>query len=435
MTEALIGDLAKLGSLSVISRTSVMKYKGERKSLREIAQELSVDAVVEGTVMRAGDRVRITAQLIDARSDRHLWSERYDRELSDVLALQSDVARAVAEQVRVELTPEEQAVMRASRPVDPSAYDAYLRGLQLRGPGSFARVWGRPVIEQFERAVKLDPDFAEGWAQLAAAHVILATSGLDLQYRSEFPKARRAARRALEIDERLAKAHVVLGRLWLNDWDFLAAKRAYERALQLSPSDPDALNSYIYYLLAVEGKSEEALGASERLLRVAPLDLYYREARVNHFFLARQYERALEEVERVRELAPDLVTITMGNLYFMLGRPEQAQRAYRTFSERCGPPCDWSEEALERGWAEGGWDGSMRAWAEAAAQTEGFTRLGIAGAYAMVGETDEAFAWLERGYREHDPAMVSVKVRPELDTLRSDPRFDDLLRRIGFPGS
>ena len=177
MTEAVISEFARLGALSVISRTSVMRYKQSDKSLPEIAQELNVQGVVEGSVFRAGDRVRITLQLIDARNDLHLWAQTYERDLSDVLALQSDVARAVAEQIRLELTPEEQAALTPSRTVDPRAYDAYLRGLQLRGPPTLVMVWGPQAIEQFERAVELDPDFAEGWAGLAGARSDLGIAG------------------------------------------------------------------------------------------------------------------------------------------------------------------------------------------------------------------------------------------------------------------
>jgi TolB-like protein/class 3 adenylate cyclase len=436
MTEALIGDLAKLRSLSVISRTSVMRYKQSEKSLPEIARELGVDGVVEGTVMRARDRVRITAQLIDARNDRHLWSDRYDRDLSDVLALQSEVARAVAEQVRIELTAEERAALTASRPVDPRAHDAYLRGLQLWGPTTGVGTWGPPAIEQFERAVELDPGFAEAWAALARTRTDLGVVGFNLRLRGELPKAREAAQRALEIDDRLGRAHATLGYIRLYyDWDFPGAGRASERAVQLSPSDPDALTAYAFYLWQVEGRHAEALDLSERVLRVAPFDLYFRAARVRLFLGARQYERALEEVERVRELAPDFVDLDIANLYFHLGRLEEAHRAYLAFWERCGTPCDAFREAAERGWAEGGWEGSQRALLEVLTAIEGFSPTAIAMIYARIGETDEAFAWLERGYRERDPLMVGMMARPEYDPLRSDPRFDDLLRRIGFPES
>jgi TolB-like protein len=433
MTEALIGDLAKLGSLSVISRTSVMRYKQTDKSLPEIARDLSVDGIIEGTVMRAGDRVRITAQLIDARSDRHLWNERYDRELSDVLALQADVARAVAEQIRLELTAEEQAALTPARAVDPQAYDAYLRGVQLRGPHRLVRVWGPLAIEQFQRAAELDPQFAEAWAELARTRGTLGIAGRNLRYRGQLPNAHKAVQKALEIDDRLGGAHQVLAavRFWY-EWDFVGARRAYERALQLSPSDPGVLNGYAWYLLVV-GQSEKALDVSERFLRVAPFDLFWRGQRVGHFYFARQYGRALEEFDRIRELDPNFVEGSVWYSYLALDRFEDAYRAYVAFDERCDAACDWSREALERGWAEGGWEGSLRAWLRAATEIEGHSPFFIALRCALVGDTDEAFTWLERGYRERDPQMIILKAHPAFDPLRSDPRFDDLLRRIGFP--
>jgi tetratricopeptide (TPR) repeat protein len=221
----------------------------------------------------------------------------------------------------------------------------------------------------------------------------------------------------------------------LYDWDFPGALLAMERALQLSPSDPGVLVSYAWYLLWVEGKSEESLAVSERLLRVAPLDLALRAERVRLLFNARQYQRALEEVERVRELDPDFVDLLIGSIYTELGRLEEAHRAYVAFFERCGAPCDSAREAQERGWAEGGWEGAMRAWIEAGTDKEGYSPGLIAINYTRIGETDEAFAWLERAYREREPLMVALRTYPSFDPLRSDPRFDDLLRRIGFPES
>jgi TolB-like protein/class 3 adenylate cyclase/Tfp pilus assembly protein PilF len=435
MTEALIGDLAKLRSLSVISRTSVMRYKQSDKSLPQIARELDVDGVVEGTVMRAGDRVRITAQLIDARDDRHLWSDRYDRELSDVLALQSDVARTVADQVRIELNPEERAALTASRTVDPRAYEAYLRGLQLEGPLSLVTVWGPPAIEQFERAVEFDPDFAEAWAALARTQYLIGHNAFDLRFRSELPKAREAAQRALELDDSLGLAHQALGavRLWY-DWDLTEAGRAWERGVQLSPSDPDVLDAYAFYLVVVEGKTEEGLEIMERVMRLAPLDVFHRAQQAKYFVWAHKYERALEEFARARDLNPEFVDGDVAMAYYKLGRFEEAYEAYNAIEEQCGTPtCDRTREARKRGWAEGGWEGAQRAVAEVLTDIEGFDPFRIAVTYATIGETEEAFAWLERGYRERYPLMIMLKAYPAFDPLRSDPRFQDLLRRIGFP--
>jgi TolB-like protein len=434
MTEAVISEFARLGALNVISRTSVMQYKDARKPLPEIARELNVQGVVEGSVFRAGDRVRITLQLIDARNDLHMWAQTYERDLRDVLALQSDVARAVAEQIRLELTPEEQAALTASRAVDPRAYDAYLLGLRLRGPTSVVRTWGPRVIAQYERAVELDPDFAEGWGELALTRAVMGLMGFELRYRSEFPKARESALRALELDEGLASAHVALGYVRLYcDWDFPGARRQYERALQLSPNDPHALNSYAWYLLLVEGRSKGGFDLMERLLRVAPLDTLWRSERFRYFYYTRQYERALDEVERARELDPDIVDMDIGNIYFSLGQLEEGRSAWAALWERCGALCAPQREAFERGWAEGGLEGWARANLELSTSIEGISPENIALGYASIGETDEALAWLERGYQERDPLMISVKADPRFDPLRSDPRFDDLLRRIGFP--
>ncbi len=204
--------------------------------------------------------------------------------------------------------------------------------------------------------------------------------------------------------------------------------------MQVSPSDPTALNGYAWYLLVV-GRTEEALGVMERLQRVAPFDRFYRGLRVRNLGWARQYERALEELARVRELDPDFVLFDAMPVYANLGRLEEAHLAHVAFYERLGPPCDWMREAIERGWSEGGLPASFRILAEAAREREGYSPLVVAVWYSSIGETDEAFDWLERGYREHDPLMILLKLFDTFDPLRSDPRFDDLLRRIGFPES
>ena len=251
MHATLIGDLGKIRALHVISRRSVLRYQDTHKSLPEIARELNVDAILEGAVIRAGDRVRITAELIDARTDRQLWSERYEGELSDVLALHSDVARAVAEQVRIELTPEEQTALAASHTVDPQTYDAYLRGLQIltSEPAMAVGAWGPRAIEHLEQAVALDPDFADAWASLAGARLRLGIVGLSTTDRSEFPKAKDAVQRALELDDQLGAAHALLGLIRLyHDWDIAGARRAYENAIALSPGDPGVLAGYAGFL-------------------------------------------------------------------------------------------------------------------------------------------------------------------------------------------
>jgi TolB-like protein/class 3 adenylate cyclase len=432
MTEALIGDLARIGSLRVISRTSVMQYKHERRPLREIALELDVDAIVEGSVMRAGDHVRITAQLIDARIDAHLWSDRYDRSLSDVLALQSDVARAIADQVRVELSPEEQAGLTTTRSVDPRAYDAYLQGIQLVSVpvfsvGSLDR--RQAALEPLERAVELDPGFAEAWSALALIRLTLASMVTGHQTRGEYPKARHAALRALEIDPSLGQAHAVEGGIRLfYDWDFEGAHRSIEQGLRVSPNDPTALDFYAYLLVCV-GRTEDGLAVSNQMIKVAPLDLPVRGQHLHNLLLGGAYEGVLEEHDRIRALDPDFASGPAAHAYGMLGRDEEAYHEWT----RCFPGGE-IRLALERGWSEGGLHGVYRGAVglmEMDADRQSPREIALIHTY--LGDREAAFAWLERALRERDPTMVILRTDPRYEPLRTDPRFDDLLRRIGFP--
>jgi TolB-like protein/class 3 adenylate cyclase len=433
VTDALIESLARVGpELRVISRTSVMQYKGATKPARQIADELGVEFLIEGTAQRQDDRVLIRVQLIEALNDAHLWAESYERDLRDFFRVQREIARAVAGEIHVTLSPERER-LGDTRPVDPQALDAYLRGLQLRGQMALVVSWGPAAIKQFERAVELDPAFTDAWVKLARARVSLGAFGVNLRYRSEFPAAREAAQRAVELDESQGSAHAVLGLVLLRyDWDFPDARRAFEQAVQLSPSSPIVLDGYRTYLAYV-GRIEEARDFSERLVRVAPLDPYYLGHRFSELFYARQYESALEEANRVRTRHPDFVHFDIPWIYVGLGRFEEAHRALIALEEQCGALCDAVREARERGWVQDGWEGSLRAVLEVVIEIDGFPPFAIALNFAAIGELDEAIDWLERGYRERDPLMTVVKAWPTFDPLRSDPRFDDLLRRIGFP--
>ena len=353
-----------------------------------------------------------------------------------MLALHSDVARAVAEQIRLELTPQEQAALTPTRTVDPRAYDAYLRGRELIGPTSLVPLWGSRAIEQLERAVEIDPDFAEAWAWIAHIRDSIGNFGLQLRNREQYPRAREAAQRALELDDHVGMAHTALGSILMhNAWDFAGAEREFERAIELSPSDPAAVNGLAWYLLLI-GKSEQGLALSERLPSIAPFDIFFRAERFRHLRFARQYDRALEELARVRELVdPAFTDSLLPNLYSGLGRSEEAHRALIAFYEQCGSRCEGMRNAAMRGWAEGGWEGSTRAIAEVLASIEGFSPNVIAIYYSVACEVDEAIAWLEEGYRQREPLMTNVKSIPDFDLLRSDPRFEDLVRRIGFPES
>ena len=443
VTDALIESLAQVGSeLLVISRTSVKQYKGTTKPARQIADELGVEFLIEGTAQRQDDRVLIRVQLIEAREDTHRWAQSYERDLRDFFTMQREIARTVAGEIEIALKPEREPLLAATRPVDPEALDLYLRAVSLRGPPTLAASWGPPAIELLERSVALDPDFTEGWVALAEARGLLGTFGLGAGSRDDLVRAREAAQRALELDERLGAAHAALGAFRLYyDWDFPGARSAFERGLELSPSDPRALSGLAGYLLWVGlGKSPEAELLLERLLRVAPLDLYFRASRIRHFMFTREYERGIAEAERIRALDPEFVDAYIGMHYFLLGRPEDAVRELLAWAARAGlapEAAGLAPEAFQRGSEEGGWQGGMRALRsrsiEAATRGAFGFAYGVAIQLAMSGETDEAMTWLERAYEERDPLLLAAKTDPRMDPLRSDPRFQDLLRRIGFP--
>jgi TolB-like protein/Tfp pilus assembly protein PilF len=435
MTEALIVDLAKIRLLRVISRTSVMHYKGQHRPLPEIAEELNVDAVIEGTVMRAGDHVRISAQLIDARSDTHLWSERYDRELSDVLALQSDVARAVAEQIRGELTPQELARLRTTRTVDPEAHDFCLRGTlhvaEVSVPDTYK------AIACFERAIGRDPEYAEAYLGLASAYRMLGIGLVALPPAEAAAKVRAAAERALGLDDSLARAHAALGD-FLHYYEFRWSEAEEEllRGVELSPGDPIVNNRYGLYLANV-GRHEEALRFHQKAVDADPLNLHCRVDKGIARLSARDYERAAEEFLEILEVNPrfQYAQVFLAHTYMKLGRNDDAIDAFIAYNRSLGRDEQWLEE-YARVYRDAGLPSAQRYWLAAEidrGETEYVDPVLPAFISSATGDADTTFHWLERAFDARSPLLVHVAVLPRFDPYRADPRFQDLLRRIGFP--
>jgi serine/threonine protein kinase/tetratricopeptide (TPR) repeat protein len=432
MTEALISDLAQVSALRVISRTSVMQYKGTRKALRQIAAELGVDAVIEGSVMRAGDRVRITAQLIDGKTDQHLWAHDYQRDLRDVLALQADVARSIAQAVRATLTPREEAKLATVRPIDPSAQEAYLKGRYFLGEGTEDSIV--KAIGYFRRSIEKDPLGARGYAGLADAY-----SGLRSIYRSPhqvMPQAKAAAVKAVELDESLAEGHVSLGFVRMfYDFDWKASETEFRRAIDLNPSLADAHDGLALFLMAND-RHAEASEEIERARQLDPLSPIVLGDASWVYYGARRYDRALELARQWVELEPNSPWshTYLGLALEKTGHVDEAIHELETAAahDRSVTILEWLGSAYA---AAGRTADARRILAELTGRAEKryVCPYEIATVYAGLGEKDAAFQWLQKGIEERADCMPWIRADSKLDVLRSDPRFAGILRGVGFP--
>jgi TolB-like protein/DNA-binding winged helix-turn-helix (wHTH) protein len=435
MTDELITDLAKVGSLRVISRTSVMRYKGLKKGLPEIARELNVDGIVEGSVMRSGQRVRITAQLLDAPSDRHLWAETYERGLGDVMGLQSEVAEAIAQQVRAQLTPQQQVQFRSARPVNPEAYDAYLRGRFYFTTGFTKPDSLEKAQHHFEESIQKDPDFALAYAGLADTYVYLAFLGQlsrDPAYRS----AKQALGKALELDDTIGEAHDTLAVLnWRFDWDWDAAEREFNRAIALAPSYSCAHEDRAIYL-GFTGRRAEALA---EITKINQLDSGPSSAMAESaaYYELRDYPRLIEASRRGVLSDPNDWSqhYYLGVGYEGVGKLLEAISEYQKAMEMSdgdhGPAVSLAQAYLAVGKrAEG--ENILRDL-ERESKSAYFPPYLVATIYAGLGQKDRAFEFLEEAYLERALDLSwFLKADPRIDSLRSDPRFRSLLRRVGF---
>jgi TolB-like protein/DNA-binding winged helix-turn-helix (wHTH) protein/Tfp pilus assembly protein PilF len=435
MTDALITDLAQISALRVISRTSVMVYKGARKPLPQIARELNVDAVVEGTVLRAGDQVRITAQLIDASTDKHMWSQSYEGGLRDTLALQDRVARAIAEQIQINLTPREQAALKTVKAVNPEAYESYLKGRYFWNKRTADGL--KVALAYFKQAIEEDPNYAQAYSGLADTYALLG----DWQYavmtpKEAYPKAKTAALKALELDSSLGEAHNSLAFVLDGyDWDLDAGGKEFRRAIELSPGYATAHHWYAWHL-ALLGRYEEAIAEMKQAESVDPLSLIINADLAELLVLAHSYDEAIGQSRKTIEMDPN----------FAMAHNQLAQ-AYLQ-KHMYDPAIAELQRAVQ---LSGGSPTCIanfaRAYALSGKRNEAIKLLNdlkssstarnshaseVAAIYASLGDKDEAMTWLERGYAERfNPGVL---IRPGFDPLRTDPRFQDLMHRVGLPG-
>ena len=443
MTDSIIANLGKIKDLRVISRTSVMPYKNTKKSMRQLAGELHADAVIEGSVMRSAERVRITVQLIDAARDQHLWSESYDRELKDLFVLQGQVAQAIAQQVHAAVTPEERNRLFPKHAIDPEVYELYLKGRHIMDRGGLEDV--QKAIEYFQSGLARDPDNALLYAGLADAYIDKMSDVHESPVEAT-AKARAAAMKALALDDSLAEAHYSLGSIELAyDWNWAGAEYEFKRAMELNPGYALAYVNYGQYLTMV-ARYADAVPYFEAAHRLDPLFGESYRGEGYSCFMGHKYDEAIAQYRKALELEPDAIT------YFglVLARAEngdsntaiaEAEKATKLDASpllltslasayaRAGRRAD-ANRVLRR--LEQLWDrqGAAPAWHTAG--TPYVCPYEVAGVYAQLGNTDRAFEWLDKAYRNRS-CLYWLRVDPRFDSIHSDPRFQELLAKVNFP--
>ncbi|HEV8075621.1 MAG TPA: tetratricopeptide repeat protein [Candidatus Acidoferrum sp.] len=451
MTEALTTDLGKISALRVISRTSVMQYKGTKKPLPEIARELQVDALVEGTVLRSGNHMRITANLVQASPERHLWAESYENEVGDILNVQTQVAQTVAREIQVKLTPAEQKLLSNTRPVNPEAHDDYLRGRYLCSKDT--REGLDKSIPYFQRAIQVAPDDPLGYAGLAECYSVMPWAGdmfaNDLTAKDALPVARDAALRALQLDPSLAEAHTALGKIrMVLEWDWAGAESEFKRAIELNPSYAAGHTWYAHYLVAV-GRYDEGAVEAKRSLELDPLSQFTRDLAEWACYLARHYDLAIQQSRRSLELSPESpwAHFDLGQTYEQTGRSDEAIQEYLKAEELFGMSQNRLAElrnAYHQSGAKGYWRKSLEFCELAIRQPRKFASVSgfghcdymqyvdAAAIEVRIGNYDAAFADLERAYTSHDAYILYLNADTGWNPIRSDPRFRDLTRRMGL---
>src|SRR5580658_4760861 len=434
MTEELIARLGQIGALRVISRTSVMTYKNTHRPLAEIAGELNVDAVVEGSVLRAGDQVRITAQLIRVHDDRHIWAESYIGDIRETLALQSRVAVAIAGQVRATLNGQEQATLAASRAVDPDAFEAYLKGRYFLNKRTGVGL--RTAISYFEHAIETDQTYAEAWSGLADSYTLSGDwKYVVLSRHDAFPKARAAVTKALALDDNLGEAHASLAfALDLYSWDWDAAEREYKRAIALNPGYATAHQWYAWHLI-MTGRTAEAIVEIKKAESIDPLSLIISADVADAMCVAHLYDEAIRQSQKTLELDPNFAVghYELGQALAQKHRHDEASAAFQRAIQLSGHSAAFDSNLAYVHGISGRTADAMKIVENLRNRLDRDPSIGadIALIHMGLGDHDAAMIWLNEAYDTRFKA--SILRRPAFDPLRPDVRFKDLMHRIGLP--
>jgi serine/threonine protein kinase/tetratricopeptide (TPR) repeat protein len=433
MTEALTTGLAQISALNVISRTSVMRYLGTQKTTPEIGRELHVDGIIEGSVQRTGNRVLITAQLIEASSDHHIWAKSYERDVRDMLALQNEVAQAIVQEIQVKLTPQEQARLADVRRVNPEAQEAFLKGNYWDQKGDLAK-----AFEYFRQSTEKDPSYAAAYAALSGHYGLMINSGA-MSSKEGYPKWRAAVTRALQLDDTLAASHEALATLLqYHDWNWGEAEREYQRAIQLNPN---LATAHLWHgeVLQSTGKNDEAVVEFRHAQQLDPYSFAVNEVVGSDLVEARRYDEAIEQGRQMLDLEIPGAHTIMGVAYEQKGNLEQAiselQQSVK-LNKDSGHPSPEVQASLAHAYAL---SGRKREAVQLLEELKEVSKRQLVPSwffaiiYTGLGDNDRAFEWLDKGYDERPSNMSYLKVEPRLDPLRSDPRYHELLQRMGLP--
>jgi eukaryotic-like serine/threonine-protein kinase len=417
-TEALISNLAQIHDLDVISRTSAMRYKSTTKTVPEIGRELGVDAVVEGSVQRVGGRVRITAQLIRASTDKHLWAKEYERDAADVLKLEAEIARTIAQEIQAHLTPGEVSRLASARSINAAAQEAYLLGRYHFVKDNEADL--RQALEQFQQAIRLQPDYAGAYAGLSGTAGLLWIRG----FTHDEGGAREAARKAIELDPNLGEAHAALAALKVVDWDWKGAEAEARRALELN-----FVNDSYQSVLSITGRHAQAIAVAERATKIDPLSSYIQGSFAIVLYCARKYDDAIAQLKRTLELEPrnTAAILMMGVTYEAMGKPQEALAVFDRPEFRESP-------AIARAYALlGRRDDALRVLNGVVKRGGAFDLQEMAIAYFALGDKDRGFEWLTKAFDQRSGYVPWANVQPAFDDVRADPRFKALVARLKLP--
>ncbi len=433
MTEALITDLSKIRALKVISRTSVMQFKDARKPLPEIAQALGVDGILEGSVQRSGGRVRITAQLIRAATDTHLWAESYERDTRDVLTLQGEVAQAIAREIRIAVSPEETKTVGRASPVNPEAYEAYLKGQSHWY--HLSREHLDAALGYFQLALEKDPNYARAYVGVANVWLERGDAG-SMPPSEAIPQAKAAISKALALDDTLSEAHIALANIvGPYDHDWTAAEREFRRGIELNPNSADGHFMYADFLISMR-RTQEWNTEIQRALELDPFNPFFPCFYGWHLVYGQRYDEAIVQFHKVLATEPDFSSAHMGlwGAYYKKGMTEEALAEARKFFSVLHDR--EVVDALTRGYSEGGYARAMHRGAEVLAARSKRTHVPavrIARLYAHAGDKEQVLYWLQRACDERETPLSHLSVAWDWDFVRSDPRFQDLLRQVGLP--